>query len=173
METDLIYFYTATILNWIPLLRGETYKQIIVSSLSHLVKNGRIKVYGFVVMPNLIHLIWSAEGLNGKETATASFMKFTAHMFLNELRAGSPERLERFKVDRLSRKHQFWQENSHAVHMFDRAILEQKLNYIHMNPLQEHWQLVTDPNDYYYSSSSFYQLNDRKFDWLTHYMDDI
>lgn len=173
METDLIYFYTATILNWIPLLRDDSYKKIITDSLNYLVKKGTIKVYGFVIMPNHIHLIWCTQANNGKESAAASFMKFTAHMFLNELRAGSPERLKRYEVGRLNRKHQFWQENSRFVHMYNRSILEQKLNYIHLNPLQEHWQLVDDPNKYAYSSSSFYELNDGKFEWLTHYMEDI
>lgn len=55
--------------------------------------------------------------------------------------------------------------------LYDRKILEQKLDYIHLNPLQAHWNLVTDPNDYYFSSSSFYELEDNRFSWLTHYMD--
>jgi len=101
----------------------------------------------------------------------ASFMKFTGHQFLEELRKDDPELLERFKVNRYSRKHQFWQRNGLPVRMYDRKILEQKLNYMHLNPLQEHWKLVGDPNDYLYSSCSFYEQDDNHFSWLTHYMD--
>lgn len=50
-------------------------------------------------------------------------------------------------------------------------MLEQKLDYIHLNPLQAHWNLTDDPNSYYFSSCSFYEQEDKKFDWLTHYMD--
>ena len=57
--------------------------------------------------------------------------------------------------------------------MYDRKILEQKLDYIHLNPLQEHWNLVTDPNEYLYSSCSFYEREDKRYNWLTHYMDVI
>ena len=109
--------------------------------------------------------------MNGKEMPHASFMKFTGHQFLEELRKSDNKLLERFKVNRNSRDHQFWQRNALPVFMYNRKILEQKLNYIHMNPLQERWNLVTDPNDYFYSSCSFYEQGDNRFDWLTHYMD--
>lgn len=171
MNQGLIYFYTATIVNWIHLLESEKFKLIILDSLVHLVEKEKIKVYGFVIMPNHIHLIWENIARNGKEVAHASFMKFTGHRFLEELRATDTELLSKFKVDHYSRNHQFWQRDSLPIHLYDRKILEQKLNYTHMNPLQEHWNLVSDPNDYLYSSCSFYEQGDLRYNWLTHYMD--
>lgn len=49
--------------------------------------------------------------------------------------------------------------------------LEEKLEYIHQNPLQEHWLLATMPEDYYWSSASFYIRNENHFKFLTHYKD--
>jgi len=43
-------FVTATILEWKHLLAKDKYKQIIVDSLSFLVREGRIQVYGFVII---------------------------------------------------------------------------------------------------------------------------
>jgi REP element-mobilizing transposase RayT len=171
MELGELYFYTATILNWKPLLQADDFKQIVLDSLAYLVKDQKIKVYGFVIMPNHIHLIWENITANGKEMPYTSFMKFTGHQFLTELRRTNSNMLEQFKVNRNSRAHQFWQRNALPIRLYDRKILEQKLNYIHLNPLQEHWSLVSDPNDYYYSSCSFYERNDNRFNWLTHYMD--
>jgi putative transposase len=173
MELGEIYFYTAAILDWIPLLQSEKFKKIVMDSLIHLIKKEKIKVYGFVIMPNHIHLIWENIAINGKEMPYSSFMKFTGHQFLEELRKNNSQLLERFKVERNSRTHQFWQRNALPIRLYDRKILEQKLNYVHLNPLQEHWNLVTDPNDYLYSSCSFYEQQDNKFSWLTHYMDEI
>ncbi len=34
--------------------------------------------------------------------------------------------------------------------------IEQKLNYIHENPCQEHWKLAANPVDYIHSSANFY-----------------
>ena len=109
--------------------------------------------------------------MNGKELSSESFMKFTGHAFLHELRKTNDPLLDKFKVDRLSRKYQFWQRKGLPVVMFDRKILEQKLDYIHLNPLQAHWNLVAEPNDYYFSSCSFYERDDKRFSWLTHYAD--
>jgi hypothetical protein len=36
--------------------------------------------------------------------------------------------------------------------------MEQKLEYIHTNPLQAHWNLVTKPEDWIHSSASFYEI---------------
>jgi len=124
-------------------------------------------------MPNHIHLIWQNIAINGKEMPHASFMKFTGHQFLDELRNTDNRLLESFKVDHYSRNHQFWQRNALPIRLYDRKILEQKLNYIHLNPLQEHWNLVSDPNDYLYSSCSFYEHQDNRYSWLTHYMDEM
>jgi len=35
-----------------------------------------------------------------------------------------------------------------AIPLFTREVALQKLNYIHNNPLKEHWNLVKDPSDY-------------------------
>jgi putative transposase len=53
-----IQFFTTTNLWWKKLLKPDKYKQVVIDSLAFLVKNNRIKVYGFVVMPNHIHLLW-------------------------------------------------------------------------------------------------------------------
>ncbi|HEY8999944.1 MAG TPA: transposase [Mucilaginibacter sp.] len=160
-------------LNWSHLLQSEKYKLIVLNSLIHLVEKEKIKVYGFVIMPNHIHLIWQNIAINGKEMPYDSFMKFTGHQFLDDLRNTDQQLLENFKVDRNSRKHQFWQRNALPIRLYNRKILEQKLNYIHLNPLQEHWNLVSDPNEYLYSSCSFYEQQDQRFSWLTHYMDEM
>ncbi|QJD95117.1 transposase [Mucilaginibacter robiniae] len=173
MQLNTIYFYTASILNWIPLLQADKFKHIILSSLIHLVEQKKMKVYGFVIMPNHIHLIWSNLAVNGKEMPHASFMKFTGHAFQKELRLTNSFLLEQFKVERNSRTYQFWQRNALPIELYTRQVLEQKLDYIHTNPLQQHWNLATDPNDYVYSSCSFYEKEDQRYSWLTHYRDDL
>jgi REP element-mobilizing transposase RayT len=171
MELNVAYFYTVAILNWIPLLETDRFKQIVLDSLIHLVKTEKLIVFGFVIMPNHIHIILEAKAKNGKEMPHASFMKFTGHAFLEELRRTENPLLKKFKGDYNSRAHQFWQRNALPIMIYDRKILEQKLDYIHYNPMQEHWNLVEDPNDYHYSSCSFYEKEDKLFSWLTHYAD--
>ena len=50
-------FYTATILEWKPLLKQDKYKDVIIESLRFLVFEKRINLYAFVIMSNHVHLI--------------------------------------------------------------------------------------------------------------------
>jgi len=52
-------FFTATILEWKHLLIEDKYKDIIIESLRFLVKEKRVVVYSFVLMPNHIHIIFT------------------------------------------------------------------------------------------------------------------
>ena len=45
----------------------------------------------------------------------------------------------------------------------------QKLEYLHNNPCQPHWQLAELPEDYKYSSARFYELGVNEFDFLIHH----
>lgn len=162
------YFWTDTIKNWKRLLQDDDLKMIVIRSWQNLIKRAKIKVYAYVIMPNHIHVIWEMLEMNGREMPHASFNKYTAHQFLNHLKV-KPSYLAKFKEDDPERKHRFWQRDAMAIHMDDTDKLEQKLAYIHLNPLQEHWNLVEYPEDYRWSSAKFYEDGSDEFSILTHY----
>ena len=170
-EQRHIAFFTATILYWNKLLKPDKYKQIILESLRFLVKDKRVKVYGFVIMPNHIHLLWKMEEPHIREEVQRDFLKFTAQQIRYDLQINHPRVLEHFKVDAKDRQYQIWERNPLSVYCCSQAVAEQKLNYIHNNPVQEKWRLARLPEDYYYSSASFYLKNKDDFGFLTHYLD--
>ena len=100
-----------------------------------------------------------------------SFEKFTAHGFRRKLMIENPRELEKFSVPAKDREYNFWQRDPLAILIFSREMALQKLNYIHFNPLQENWQLCTSPEEYRFSSASFYENEKDEFGILTHYMD--
>ena len=169
MYLNEVYFWTSTIYQWKHLLKPDKYKQVIIDCLINLTERNIIKVYGFVIMPNHIHLLWEMISMNGKEMANASFQKHTAHAIQADLKFNHPDVLARFKVDETERCYRFWQRDPLAVHILDRKMAEQKLNYMHLNPLQSHWNLCQEPSDYLYSSSSFYESAQSKFGFVTDY----
>lgn len=160
-----IFFWTATINNWNHLLKEEAYKQVIIDSLANMSERGLIDVFGFVIMPNHIHLIWRTNKMNGKETAQGSFLKFTAHQFKRLLQQ-DPVTLSKYAVNASNKKYEFWQRDSLAIDLYKRAVMLQKLHYIHMNPLAPHWQLAIDPADYFWSSAKFYERGINEFAFL-------
>ena len=171
MINEEIYFFTATINKFQPLLDNDNMKMIVIDSLSYLVKNDLAVVYGFVIMPNHIHLIWKTLGNNGNETTVGSFMKFTAHQFQKYLRTFAPFELGLYKSHASDRSYHFWKRDPLAIPLTSIYILEQKLDYIHRNPLQEHWRLADLSESYKWSSARFYEYGVDKFNILTHYRD--
>jgi len=51
-----------------------------------------------------------------------------------------------------------------------KPFFEQKLNYLHNNPVHQKWKLATVPEDYKYSSASFYMTGKDEFGLLQHYL---
>jgi REP element-mobilizing transposase RayT len=167
IEQGEIYFWTATINKWQYLLKGDAYKNIVVSSLKYLSDAGKIDVFAFVIMPNHIHLIWRINNQNGKETAQGSFLKYTAHEFKKLIiRDKTPIKLSDYAVDSSNKNYEFWQRDSLAVHLYTRDVAYQKMDYIHLNPLATHWQLAKEPCEYQYSSAKFYELGIKEFSFL-------
>ncbi|MBN7799590.1 transposase [Algoriphagus aestuariicola] len=168
MELNKVYFFTATIHHWIPIFEQEGYKEVLLSSLRFLTGKGLLKVYGFVIMPNHIHLIWELLEMNGKELPHASFMKFTSHEFLKKMRSGNTELLRHFVVDQGIRAHLFWQRDSLPIEVHSPKVVFQKLDYIHRNPCKGKWMLAENPLLYPYSSYEFYETGEDRFGFLTH-----
>lgn len=166
-----VYFWTDTIKDWNRLLENDHFKTIIIDSWKELSKRKKIAIYGFVIMPNHLHILWEMLDMNGKETPYASFNKFTSHQFLAYVRNQFPKKLPRYKESDIDRKHRFWQRDPLAICTNSRPIAEQKLDYIHLNPLQEQWSLVTKPEVYRWSSARFYETGVDEFGIITHYRD--
>jgi putative transposase len=159
-----IYFWTATIHQWLPLLENDFNKQIIVDSLKYLSDKGLISIYAFVIMPNHMHLIWQQNELNGKETAKGSLLKHTAHLFLKQLKGNSTIKL--YEVNEANKKHSIWQRDSLGIEIYSRAVAKQKIDYIHFNPVRGKWLLAKDDLSYYFSSARFYETGIDEFGFL-------
>jgi REP element-mobilizing transposase RayT len=164
------YFFTATILEWKHLLNDDKYKGIILNSLRFLVDDKRVIIFGFVIMPNHIHIIWHILDEKSKNLTQGSLLRFTAQKIKYDLREYNSQYLEGFKVNAKDREFQIWKRNPLWVEILTDKVMEQKLNYIHENPAHEKWKLVENPEHYYYSSARFYSKGVDPFGFLTSYM---
>ena len=66
-ELNEVYFWTITINNWHHLLSTATNKMVIINSLQWLVQHLLVEIYGYVLMPDHIHLLRQQLKMNGKE----------------------------------------------------------------------------------------------------------
>lgn len=159
-----IYFWTATIYKWYNLLQDDKLKDIIIDYLKILSGEGKISMYGFVIMPTHLHFMWQQNKFNGKEQPKGSFMKYTAHKFRAYLE--QENKLHLYKVNAANKAHEIWQRDSMGIEIYSPAVAKQKLDYIHGNPVKGKWDLAKDDISYYYSSAKFYETGVDDFGFL-------
>jgi putative transposase len=168
MHTDTCYFYTQTIQDFKHLLSNDYLKLIVIHSLQYLVNNKLVKIYGYVIMPNHIHLLWCMLKQNGNESPAESFSKFTAHQFRKYL-PKDKTLLIQYKSKKEDRDYQFWKRDPLAVPISTDNILIDKLNYIHHNPVKPKWALCELPEEYKWSSAKFYVAGEDEYKIITHF----
>lgn len=148
-ETEYPYFLTCTIVGWLPIFsRPETFK-IITDSLTFLQRQGRLSLFGYVILENHLHLVVSSPNLS---TDIGDFKSYTAHQLIHYLEEKNVELFlrqfkyykKRFKKDR---DYQVWQEGSHPQQIQNGEMMQQKLEYTHLNPVKRgfvdeaiHWR---------------------------------
>jgi REP element-mobilizing transposase RayT len=150
------YFLTSTTVNWLPLFKNPEIAQIIIDSLIFMASENRLTIYAYVLMENHLHLIASAENLGNE---IASFKSFTARKCIDNYKENRNvkilQQLSNYKlVHRKDRSYQFWQEGVHPKRIIDNTMMQQKINYIHHNPVRKGY--VDKPELWLYSSARDY-----------------
>ena len=110
-------------------------------------------------MPDHFHLITQSDNLS---SIMRSIKSYSAKKIIEELKKNKNENLiKKFIVNKKQHKtsstYQIWQEGFHPKIILTGKFLEQKVNYIHYNPVAK--GLVEKPEDWKYSSYSHYYLN--------------
>jgi REP element-mobilizing transposase RayT len=155
-EPDRPHFLTCTVVEWLPVFTRQEAVQILLDSWTYLQRHDGLRLYGFVVLENHLHAVAQASDLRG---TWRRFKSYTGHRVIDLLRANGAEALlERMrfahKAHRNDRDHQFWQEGSHPQGIEGEAMLRQKLEYIHQNPVKRGY--VDEPEHWRWSSARNY-----------------
>jgi putative transposase len=165
-------FFTAVCNDWQELLLHDDYKQIIMDALKFRVTRGEVKVGGYVIMPNHIHLIWRIQNTCELKDIQRDFLKYTAKSIIEKIKTDRGEgQLENLYVGASDRKFQVWKRNSMSIDLTSAKFSKQKIEYVHNNPCQSHWNLVEDPIEYKFSSARFYETGEDEFGLVTHVED--
>jgi REP element-mobilizing transposase RayT len=155
-ETEYPYFLTCTIVGWLPVFTRPAAVHILFDCWRYLQANKGFVLFGYVVLENHLHLIASAPDL---ANAIKSFKMFTARQLVDLLeRHGASILLRQLRAHKLGHKtqseYQVWQEGSHPQQIGSDAMMLQKLEYMHNNPVERGY--IDDPLHWRYSSGRNY-----------------
>ena len=164
-DEDKLFFITFTCYEWYPLIEFTDGYDLVYKWFEYL-KSKNIEVVGYVIMPNHIHCVLSfPEKGFSLNTVVSNAKRFMAYEIIKRLSAnGEHEILHKLRNGLTQSKRDKGQMHSVFRPSFDaKAItswkfLEQKLHYIHLNPVRGNYNLIEDWRDYPHSSAGFYEF---------------
>ncbi len=160
-------YITATIKDWNHLLKDDEYKMVVINILRNLVLYEKVEVYAFCILSNHIHIIWHLSDKTKGSEIRKYFFENTAKKFKSKLEKENPLFLEKFKSTQKDRAFHFWKRRPLAIELFTKEVFEQKIDYIHENPVKAN--LVKNTIDYRFSSAKFYENGVDEFKILSNY----
>jgi putative transposase len=159
-----MYFCTFTCYEWRHLFE-LTNSYDIVYNWFNILKQKKIEVISYVIMPNHLHCIlyFPKEGFN-LNNILGNGKRFLAYEIINRLKNVNDIQtlkcLQNGITEREKKKkqlHKVFIDSFDAKPIFSEKFLIQKLNYIHQNPVIGKWRLAKDFTSYEHSSASFYE----------------
>lgn len=154
-EPDKPHFLTCTVMEWLPLFTRPALVEILLDCWRYQQTHQGLSLYGYVVLENHLHFVAQAPEL---AKCVSSFKSFTARRIIDHLESKGADRvLERLRFTKRAHKtdrvYQLWQEGSHAELVCSEAVMREKLDYIHHNPVKrgyvdcaEHWRYSSARN---------------------------
>ena len=154
IEKDQLYFLTMSVVEMISIFTNPDYMNIIIENFQFYQKEQHLKIYSYVIMDNHLHIIASHK--DNLVQKIQNFKSFTAKKILKKLQSDKKkwvlDLFELYKKKyKIKSKYQFWQEGNHPKQIQNVEMFNQKVEYIHYNPVKR--GLVSNELDWIYSSA--------------------
>ena len=153
-----VYFITDTVVDWVDIFTRPVFKHVIIESFQYCKREKGLIIYAWILMTNHLHAIVRSTGENKVSDIWRDFKKFTSKEIIRTMLVENTESrrewmLNRFeyagKNDKKIKQYKFWQDGNDAQEIYLNDYFDQKLNYIHQNPVKA--ELVNRAEDYRYS----------------------
>jgi putative transposase len=155
-----LYFVTLTVVGWINVFDRNIYKEILAANLRHCQEKEGLQIYAYVIMSNHLHMVAARDSEQKLSELLGRYKSFTAKKILNEIEENAQESRREWllylfeyysKQNNQYDKYHFWQYKNQPSALYSREVIEQKINYIHQNPVRA--GLVNDAANYIFSSA--------------------
>ena len=150
------YFITSVTHKRLHVFRKDEFKQIMAAALDEARNSAKFLIFAYAIMAELLHII-----------TDSALTQFETLRYLNGISArriighlkdqGHEASLAKLRTETKQReyKHSLWEHHSNTFEIKTEAVLMQKVNYIHQNPVEE--GMVDRAEDYLYSSARIWK----------------
>lgn len=161
-DQDKPYFISFSTVYWLDVFIRPDYKNILDDSINYCIKEKGLVVYAWIIMSSHVHMIIGTRK-EKMQDIIRDIKKFTSKEIVKAIQDNPTESRKEWLLWMLERagkkngnnkKYQFWQQHNKPIELYDNKIIEQKLKYLHNNPVEEGY--VFEPHEYKYSSAIDY-----------------
>ena len=157
-----LYFVSFAIVNWIDLFVRDEYNSIVVSSLDYCRRKKGLEIYCWCIMSSHVHLIIRAKEKN-PEIVVGRLKEYTSKKLVKAIQENPRESRKEWMLWMFKRAAskssnvsgmQLWQHHNKPIELWSPNVIEQKTDYIHLNPVVAGF--VNEPWHWKYSSAIDY-----------------
>ena len=136
-------FVSFATVNWIDVFTRHLYFDVLANSVEYCRKHKGMELYAYCFMPSHIHLIFRSSNDKPSELLR-DFKKHTAKKVLEAIKNNPQESRKEWLLwmfERAGKKSsnvsqfQFWQHHNKPIELWSPAVIQQKIDYIHDNPV--------------------------------------
>ncbi len=158
------HFITFAVVDWIDVFTRPGYKKVIMESLRYCQKEKGLRIHGWCLMTNHIHLVVSAKEGYKLSDILRDFKKYTAKTILEDLENNPKESRRSWMLwmfrkagsqNSNNKKYQFWRQDNRPMEITSNEFFHQKMEYIHYNPVKEGF--CYQAQEYPFSSALWYK----------------
>ena len=158
-----VYFVSFAVVEWIDVFTRNEYKDILLDSLRYCQLEKGMEIYAWCVMTNHVHLIFSSTKDEKPELILGSLKRFTSKAIVAAIKENQQESRKEWLLKQFEeagkkssnvKQYQLWRHDNKPIELWSNKVIDQKLDYIHNNPVEE--GLVFRSEQYVYSSAIDY-----------------
>src|SRR5690606_31806550 len=154
-----MYFVSFATVYWLDVFVREDYFSIVVDSPGFCRQNLGLQIYCWCIMPSHVHLIMRASDKN-PDKVLGRFKEYTSKKLQEAIELNNRESRKEWLLWMMERagmkssnvsNRQFWQHHNKPKELWSNKVIDQKVDYIHLNPVVAGF--VVSPEEWKYSSA--------------------
>ncbi len=162
LNQEQAYFVSFATVQWIDIFTRKVYSDVIIESLKYCQKHKGLILYAWCIMPSHVHLII---GTNKEpmQNILRDLKSYTSREIKEQIIKYPKESRREWLLwmfkragirNRNNKEWQFWQQHNHPIELSSNKVIDQKLEYLHYNPVVAGY--VESPEHWMYSSARNY-----------------